>query len=172
MKNLLLPLTLALFLFSCDSKNMDNEEGGKGKEPAYFTVTYHKNVKFNSAIGDPRVFGDNRILILKDEDITGEPPVDPTHYKSGDKALGQVKQSNSYGSVFESPEKGTMELEGYRLLGWARRLTDGKGMLSTTPIADYTDENPQWFLYIPRDGAEFYNHNMDFDPIWEKIFTY
>jgi len=161
MKKLLIALSLALFLFSCDDGGGEKESGENGKE-IYYTVTYHKNANYNKVFLGMDIIGE----------ITGEPPVDPTLYKSGDRLNGQNKP---YGgsTVFEGLGQGTMELEGYRFIGWVRRLADVDDGSPFYGMENYTDDNPIWFPGPPpRAGWVFYHHNVDLDPIWEKLYPY
>jgi hypothetical protein len=164
-KILLITMILATILFmNCKEDDKEEGEEGKGKDK-YYTVTYHKNTKYNN-YSDELEF---RNKVIKDEDITGEPPVDPALYKTGEKIYGEVKQEY-YGPAFKGVGSGTLELEGYEIIGWARRLTDAdiNDVASFHGYKSYTENAPNWFPPVPRGGWEVYHANIDLDPVWRR----
>ena len=168
MKKILFPiLILGIILGMSDCKEEENgEEGenGKGKE-TYYTVTYHKNTKYNNYSNELEF----RNGEIKDEDVTGEPPVDPTHYKTGEKIKGEAKLTESGQAIFKGGVgSGTLELEGYEIIGWARRLDVNDVSSPFYGYKGYTENEPVWFPPVPRGGWEVYHNNIDLDPIWRR----
>jgi len=142
MKKILFPilvLVIILGMSDCSDKKTDDYDPmfPDGK-PEYLTVTYHK-----------------------DEGTTGEPPVDPNHYKPP--IYNYAKFDYDFIDEATILDKGTLEKEGAAFLYWKMR-TD-----------EYTDEKPRWYSYYfypvtnnnPMIHTNFKMHNnVHFDPEW------
>jgi len=140
-------LVSTIILFSCDNGKMNNGKNGENGKETYYTVTYHKNGKyFNST---------NKEVEIKEEDITGEPPIDNNKYKPS--GINEWTFSPIYGDPVVTLDRGTMEIEGYRFDYWEIS-------------GDYSLHAPhESYFALPGDKIYLYG-NVDFYPVWREIY--
>jgi len=128
-KTLFSILILAIILTNCEDENNDTDkENGNDKEQAYLTITYH-------------AYSDD---YPEKEFVTGEPPVDPKHYKP------PVWNNKNFTLEFNDTaivlDRGTLEhKKGKEFLGWH----NPKNYYTYQPeeeikVMDNIDLYPQW----------------------------
>ena len=95
MKQILLFLTLAIFLIACNTDSVSEIDNGNNTAE-YLTVTYHK-----------------------DEGATGNPPVDSKQYRPP--VLNKITFEYDFIETFIVLDQGTMEKEGHYFQAWRLR---------------------------------------------------